>query len=208
MFNTYRDSFVSVDDGNIVFQVSEDDLDHQEVHSLLDIREIKLSSPGSNYFTIKLADKPPEISTDTPSPKQSSGASSAPRESEAKDACCKYQMVTLRASSNKEALEWIATIKHELKNQILVCKSMYSTLQAEGHHERAEPLFVHILELYKVVYDGRDHFDIAEALRSYGQWLSEQGRQEEAAQKRLQAKDIKRRCEEGLDSLPPLRGKT
>ena len=97
-------------------------------------------------------------------------------------------------------MEWIATIKHELKNQILVCKNMFTTLQSEGHPERAEPLFDQIMELLRVVYDGREHFEIAETLRTYGKWLEGQGRHEEAAQVKRQAKAIKRRCEEGLDS--------
>ena len=192
---TYKDSFVMVDDGDISFQVAEDDVDNREVYSLLAIREIKLLGPNSSQFLIKLAEQSPVPITGS----HTSGSSLLSAWADFTNQS-KVRSIVLKASSAKEALEWIATIKHELKNQILVCKNLFSTLQSEGHQERAEPLFEQIMELLKVVYDGREHFEVADTLRSYGRWLETQGRIDEAALMKKQAKAIKRRCEEGLDS--------
>ena len=194
VFSTYKETFLSVDDGDLTFQHSEDDVDDREVYSLLAVREVKLVSQGSCQFQLKIAEQsPPPISV---------GSSGSSLLSTWVDFAHqpKVRNVVLRAGSNKEAMEWVATIKHELKNQILVCKNLFSTLQSEGHQDRAEPLFEVIMELLKVVYDGREHFEVAETLRSYGKWLDAQGRLDEATLIKRQAKAIKRRCEEGLDS--------
>jgi hypothetical protein len=198
VFAAFREAYMSVDDGDLTFQVSEDDVDNREVYPLLAIREVKLLAPGSCQFQLKLAEQSSPLgsgSSVSASSKSLSFLNFPDFGSTAKTRC-----VVLKASSNKEAMEWIATIKHELKNQILVCKNLFSTLQSEGHPERAEPLFEQMIELLRVVYDGREHFEVADTLRSYGKWLEHHGRADEAAHMKKQAKAIKRRCEEGLDS--------
>jgi len=113
----------------------------------------------------------------------------------------KYKVVVLKAPSHKDAVDWIAAIKHELKNQVLVIKSLISTLQNDGRQDRAEPFYDQMIELLRVIYDDREHFERAEAMRAYAKWLTDQGRIEEANAMKKQAKAIKRRCEEGLDTV-------
>lgn len=202
IFPTFREVYVSVDDGDISFQLSEDDVEEREIYSLLDIREIKLLASGGSQFQLKIAERALPAMSNTSSNQNSHPSTTFSELSgtlKELSSNLKVRHVVLKSSSNKEALEWIATIKHELKNQVLVCKSMYSTLQSEGHQERAEPLFQQILELLKVIYDGKEHFEVADTLRFYGKWLSEQGRKDEAIHMKKMAKAIKRRCEEGLD---------
>lgn len=198
VFAAFKEAYMSVDDGDLTFQVSEDDVDNREVYPLLAIREVKLLAPGSCQFQLKLAEQ--NIPLGSGSSVSASSKSLSFLNFPDFGSTTKTRCVVLKASSNKEAMEWIATIKHELKNQILVCKNLFSTLQSEGHPERAEPLFEQMIELLRVVYDGREHFEVADTLRSYGKWLEHQGRTDEAAHMKKQAKAIKRRCEEGLDS--------
>jgi len=195
VFAAFRDSFVAIDDGDLTFQVREDDVDNREVYSLLAIREVRLTGVGSSQFNLKLAEQPAATLSE-----RMNSTSSGLMSSLIDFGASKTRNVVLKASSSEEAMEWIAIIKHELKNQILVCKNLISTLQSEGHEERAEPLFEQMIELLRVVYDGKEHFEVADSLRSYGRWLENQGRSDEAAMRKRQAKAIKRRCEEGLDT--------
>jgi len=209
LFATFKDSFVVIDDGDICFQKSEDDFESREVYSILAVKEIRLASSGSSQFQVRLAENAPLPAV---SAGNSSSSSLLSTLADFGGGLSKGKLVTLKASSNREALDWVACIKHELRNQVLVCKSMFFTLQAEGRQERAEPLFEQMVELLRVIHDGKEHFEVAETLRTYGKWLESQGRHDEALNIKRQAKAIKRRCEEGLDSSlarsPSLNGET
>jgi hypothetical protein len=108
LFASFRDSFVSVDNGEISFADNELEMNKRETYSLLEVREVKLVNPGSNQFALKLG----------------SGGKGASK------------TVSLKCDTPKEAADWIAAIHHELRNQVLVCQQSVKTLQEAGHSVR------------------------------------------------------------------------
>jgi len=90
----YRDSIVSVDDGDISFINGTEEDGAMISHSLFEVREIKLVAPGSNEFQVRIGAANNRFSMKT---------------------------VVLKADTHEEALDWIETLKHEMKNQVLVC---------------------------------------------------------------------------------------
>lgn len=115
MLGTYKNGFLSLDDGNLVFASEENDLYMQdpsklESHSLLNLTRIAASSSNSSEFEIAVKLVP---SATTPTSKPSSPPT---------------KTFTIRTNSPQEATEWVETIRHELINQALVCKKLSKVL--------------------------------------------------------------------------------
>ena len=167
IFASFKQSYVSVDNGEISFAENELDVNKRETYSLLDVREVKLAAPGSNQFVLRLG--------------QTTATKGAGK------------VVNLKAETPKEASDWISSIHHELRNQVLVCKQNVKTLEAAGKIDRCEPFFRQRLDLLRVITDGNDDGDTADALDDFSEWCESQGRQDESATMKKQAKAIRRR---------------
>jgi len=175
IFSSFKDSFVSIDNGEISFAENELDLQKRQTHSLMDVREAKVVGPNSSQFVLRLG----------PASAGKAGA----------------KVVTLKAETPKDACDWIATVHHELRNQFIVCRESIKKVQEAGHVDRLEPLFRQSLDLLRVVTDGNDDADTADTLEEYADWLETRGRVDESATTKKQAKAIRRRVA-GVDSRP------
>lgn len=171
---SYKASYLKVDNGDIIFAVDEDaladadaDLDEKNggfrKHSLFEIREIRVLADPTEF----------QIKVGLPEGKNN------------------LRTMVLKADTAEEVNEWIGIIKHEIKNQVLVCKSMAAVLSEKGKPERAEPLFLQSIDALNVAF-GPDHIEVSDILHAYSKWLQSQNRMQESKLMKRKAKAIAR----------------
>lgn len=104
--------------------------------------------------------------------------------------------VYFRCVTPYEALEWVLLLKRELWNQILVCQTLFVVLKREGHADRGEALFEQMLRLVKVIFQNRDHFQVAKIHKLYAEWLSTQpDREQDSLNEFARCKTMQAKCE-------------